>query len=1027
MPTHSGVVGHASVAAASAHGGTRASSAGFVAGGVASTGRRKAPRKTQQQSSNSPYPTPRLDTHLLEDHFSARTGEMYSPPRLLHAQDLRGEATAKARLQTTLSPRIRMSVYPAGRRAASSSALHEDSIYANGNSSPLLPTGQTPPFGILSSAEPSTPSNYGDSYRELGDSSSGHRTVGPLVTEEWARSIVQPQDECFLYECRAPGSKKREGRVRQMQGILLREQARAAAGFNGGLRAGMRPEEAAVPVISTARRRSLSWQHQQRQQQQQQQQQHTSPSLESLILDGEEIERERTVWMNERQIRARGTPLLFARPRLQPNASDKKNYGEWQKNSSAVISANSTAPATYGVGNGTTPVSPLQRHLSGDIMITPILQHGFTNPERFLLNAAGSAGAPLLSASSGNKSPVLLADEPLSLPRHTDAETRATERARSQTPATPVMPPPRSSSLSVFSDTAVPDVTRLFDDPLFLLRGDENLGRLQLAQAEHEARERLLQLHTTSAQSGHSLLSLGQVREEEPKARYTQEVRLGLVARRRVTPKPVVKPNETKGAGHEGEGNHTTASEAASASTTSCVSVSTVNACTQEKPHNTVKSRYVILDAVSKKKLAPATRMHEKLLCRRGKSVGGLEHSGVEPPVKSKVRHGGTAAAASASLATFKKRQEKNETHKPTRKAFQPPAPLQDVEGCCCESETTKFPSPPPEPPTQQEQEEALAVAVESQGAAAYVNGSSAILPVKPNSHQGPVSPPQKAKCLGSGRTRDALSAWDISYPSSESVSRGQSTSSSPVHNLDETIMKSPTEIDSLGACRRSCINMTASGARDGVSQTRFQKRMQQEALTVSSVSKMLEAEFSCQEDEPDAELKEYVQFALRQEEKRMTAEKGAEEDITEFPGVMWLMRHQRRLRKGGASTHPVKNGVKHAVPGAEKGIVSANIDDVLDSDEGSVNQWLEELGHYTRNVNAVLTAFGTLWQVPFQDADKRETLPLVVRAQLLFFDLCSRAENKKKAAVEDNTQNGHDMTECDSKHNGGVFSASVD
>ncbi|RNF26801.1 uncharacterized protein Tco025E_00957 [Trypanosoma conorhini] len=1032
MPPRNGVAGHAGVAAAPTRSGTRASSAGAVAvGGAAARLRKPARKKTQRRPSTSPAPAPRPGAQP--------PGERYSPPRLLHAQDLRGEANAQARLQTTLSPRMRMSVYPAGRRAASGGALHEDNIYGNKSSSPPLSTSRTQSAGFLPSSEPSTPSNYEDPSRELSEAGAAQRPVGPLVTEEWARSIVQPQDEYLLYERQTAGIRKREERVRLMQGVWLRERARAAAGPNEGLAAALRPAEAAVPVTSNARQRSLS-----------QQQPRNSPSLESLILDSEELERERTVWMNERQIRARGTPLLFTRPRQQTFGSDRNPYGGWQKSRGAVASSDPTAPTAYGVGGDATALPPQRRNLGDNIMVASILQPGFTNSERSMFTAAG---APSASAPSTHKQPAFPAAAPVSLPQRSAGETSGAERTPSQAAASGGLPPVSSSTL-LFFDTAAPDVARLFDNPLFLLRGDENHERLLLAQAEHEARGLLLKLHTTSVQSGHSLLSPGPSRGEEPKARYTQEVYLGVgPPRRRVAPTPVARPaGGAAGAGHVAADNHTAFSAAAGVGAAPRPSAFIAAAWRQEKLRSDAQARYVLLDTPSQQNPAPAAGASEMPLCPRDNSEEGPveHHSRVEVPAKSKARH----REAVASLSTRKKQQEKTAAHKHKRKASTSPSPTPHRGGERLRREKaaanspspspeplpTPTPTPPPPPLPQPRQEEVVAVAAEKQqhlpepreqlqpqpqGTTPHLNGSPVASPVKRCRPPGAASPPAKANGAEGGRPREAVCAWDIAYPSTESMSRSPSASSSPVHHLEEAIVKPSTELETSGASRRIGMNTAALGGRGGASPTKHQKRMQQEAVSIVAA-----AEFSYREGEPDAELKEYVQFALRQEGTQVNAGKGAEEDIMGLPGVAWLKRHQRRLTKAEANTPSVPNGAAPATPGAEKEIVSVNVDDMLDnsddmldnSDDGA-SQWLEELGHYTRNVNAVLAAFGSLWQVPFQDAEKRETLPLVARAQLLFFDSRPPAAKMAAAAV---AEKANEKNTCSTNHNGEASSIDV-
>ncbi|KAF8302484.1 hypothetical protein TcYC6_0046900 [Trypanosoma cruzi] len=1072
MPFRNAVSGHAGIKTASTRNEGRASSSGSVCtrtrGAVL---RKQTGKKIQRKSSTSPSPPPQkplemdgdnfnggaqtkekrlksvpeLNSHLLEECFSLNARENHSPPRLLQAQDLRGEKAMQTQLQISLSPRTRKAVYPTGRRAVSPNALFVDNINSKGNTSPTSPLSRTWNVGAIPSTEFSGASSYHDSYRDISPSVSKYRTAGPVVTEEWSRSIVRPQDEHLLYEGHVSWKKRHEEQVRRIQVVWLREQARMASRRDEEHVGGMRPVAATVPLLSVSRARSMR---------QQQSQQQRMSSQESVSLENEDIERERTVWMNERHILARGTPLLFTRPRSRPFESNRNSHSEWQKNRIEMPN-NLTAMATSGVGFDVDATSSLKRHFNSNIMITSILHHHSLNSsQNFLPNVAGNSDTQSPSLSAKNKRPVLLSVDTLPPTQRSAGGTSGGEKRLSQDEDAIARPQMNFTSSSLFSDAAAQELTRLFDNPFFLHCSDENHERLLIAQEEHETRDQLMQLHTTSIQRGHSLLTTEKTREES-RAPSKHEFSVGVfIPQGNSTRGSAAMPSEPDPMGNARKGNNhkgkNTVREAARDIAASHVFASTVMEGERENKREEGEARYVVLDIPSRKKPAVSGRMNEHSHHRLAVMEEVVGHRSAADPGKGEAREDGTAAATK----TRKKHQGRKETQKPRRKAAPLTTSPRNTEIPHSGKETVDTFSPPPK--TQQQQQEQQqqeqqqqqqqkgeaveAVALENyppehkeqhqqlQHPMLRVNASPVISPVKLSRLPGSPSSPRTSKGAENGRARDAVGVWDITYPSTESLSRASSASRSPVRQLmlDEPMPKTTLDLESLNASMKGCIKTADSGVGGAAVQTSPMKRSHHVLSTGSTASKSSETEFSYQEDEQDAELQEYVRFALREEEGNQTKSgKGVEEDIAGLPGVLWLKQHRRLLPEGKADMQSVQNTLENVESDREKKNVRVGTDVVLGSDEDGIIQSLEEIGHYALNVKSVLTAFGNLWQAPFQDTNQRDKLPPTVQAQLLFLNQWPNEDKKDADDVSDgesDSKNG-----CSKSQNGRPLSVGAE
>ncbi|ESS67600.1 hypothetical protein TCDM_03649 [Trypanosoma cruzi Dm28c] len=264
-------------------------------------------------------------------------------------------------------------------------------------------------------------------------------------------------------------------------------------------------------------------------------------------------------------------------------------------------------------------------------------------------------------------------------------------------------------------------------------------------------------------------------------------------------------------------------------------------------------------------------------------------HRSAADPGKGEARQDGTAAATK----TRKKHQGRKETQKPKRKAAPLTTSPRNTEVPHTGKETVDTFSPPPktqqqqqeqqqqEQQQQQQQREAVeAMALENsppehkeqhqqlQNPMFRVNASPVISPVKLSRLPGSPSSPRTSKGAENGRARDAVGVWDITYPSTESLSRATSASRSPVRQLmlDEPMPKTTLDLESLNASMKSCIKTVDSGVGVAAVLTSPMKRSHHVLSTGSTASKSSETEFSYQEDEQDTELQEYVRFALREE-----------------------------------------------------------------------------------------------------------------------------------------------------------------
>nr|CCC93550.1 conserved hypothetical protein [Trypanosoma congolense IL3000] len=302
-------------------------------------------------------------------------------------------------------------------------------------------------------------------------SSSIYRSgTGPVVTEKWARSVVHPQDEYLLYDYGCSGPIKQEDLVRRGQVILLQERARCEA-----------HRTCSAGRIHSYLKRFPSLHYQR--------QHHDS---EPVALEGSTAFNINSssgsrgsliVQMNERKLIERGTPLLFRRPQQRLFNIDE-----------TVPSENDFLGDISGAHCLSTGLETLKGQGRSD---TSVMVSSFFNPNFNITSrhpGHGSAAVVTDIATSNSESNAESGTQATGMVHPRSGENaNSLERARAVQGG--VAEKVKGSTVSgdhfisqLLDNAALRNSMNLLDDPLFVLRGDENHERLLMIQEEHEAR-----------------------------------------------------------------------------------------------------------------------------------------------------------------------------------------------------------------------------------------------------------------------------------------------------------------------------------------------------------------------------------------------------------------------------------------------------------------------------------------------------------------------------------------------------------
>ncbi|KEG07497.1 hypothetical protein DQ04_09621000 [Trypanosoma grayi] len=1002
------------------------------------------------------------------DYASLEAEELNSLPRLLLSQDLRGEQARQERLQAAPSPRtgvpIRSAIRQSHSQSVQSTQESRGEVHLDSNADDDEEEDAGSLLHDMHTAVGTTVSEFGahphyhqehhhDPFSDISRSPSVRRTAGPVVTEEWARSIVQPQDEYLLYDRRAPGSTNYEEMVRRNQALWLRERARRV-GRHSADHSGVAAVAAAVPAampVLTAR-----WL-----QNDTQDLPSTSPDAESTPEMGESdaAARARTVQMNERHIIARGTPLLFRQPRARLFASDRHSGGYW-KQGSTMTSTSTTAEVSTGV-----ELSPvlLQRRSDNDIMISSILQNGFNRVERSaspvdtgscnnnnnINSNVTPASASLLTLT--NKRPVLLSQSftPLPALRSSSRPSTPFDEGKEQSPgATYGESEQRGGSSGAVSlpsplllDIAAQEAAELFANPLFALRSDENYERLMLAQAEHDERELLLQQHVTSLQLGHSVLCANSTNGGQ-KPRLKVEVSVSVQQQPKQAPRKVRSEPATPPPPHGLDNSRNTSTEATGARRTATTTASVAKE--REERSGSGTGRYVVL-GTSLRSRAPAlvkgSEVPQRLSAKSEERPVQWAVRGADGGLGVKEIHGGrqvTAAAPEAS-PTAHKRGSKNKSQsvataaRPTAAAAADTAPpsrhfggvsrplkvseLRAASAGVEQRRQERAQRKKEQPQRQQQQLQEDDDEEEERIPPSYHTDSTP--DVSPTKYSiASESPTPSLKGAENGRARDATGQWDIPYPTAESLARGSSAPRSPVrHKMMEDVVsrnaESPELLNTTSGI--SCVKPLSGSAvvpasRSEATQPSPKSRGGRRGSSPSS-SKLSELECVSRGEEQDVELNEYALFVLQQRRGKRGIAATADDN-----GILWL-KQQLRLVNGKECEATESDRSDSLWPDKSISGTVATGEDALGNDENDSDLLMEDGGHYARNVACVLTAFGQLWQTPFQDVMRREELSLAVQAQLLLFEGSPLPDERDVVSSVDNTstQNNVISSNCHS------------
>ncbi|KAG8345855.1 hypothetical protein TRVL_03314 [Trypanosoma vivax] len=326
------------------------------------------------------------------------------------------------------------------------------------------------PNGFPSGA--SNVSSRNESYMGNSCSSSVLRSVqGPVVTEEWARSMVQPQDEFLLYDSCSSRRVSQEDIVRRHQVVQLSKRMRYRNLYSSILHNGkshlVSSPASLVPPLHDS---STVMQ---------------SNSFLSTLTDEAEGQAQR-MQIDEQRIIERGTPLLFRRPTTRlfdvdglnsSNALDRSSWAEAQ-------SAETSCAIMKQLGRS-----------DSTVMVSSIYNPNFCKPNRpvFPVHAnvvtdAGASGCKLV----GGVAPVRLSATSVAAASEQGAHALSSEGQDHSRKAL-INGGMAGSPLTSVAGSDARNIVDLMNDPFFLLRGDENHGRLLLAQEEHEARDSLRQ------------------------------------------------------------------------------------------------------------------------------------------------------------------------------------------------------------------------------------------------------------------------------------------------------------------------------------------------------------------------------------------------------------------------------------------------------------------------------------------------------------------------------------------------------
>ncbi|SCU71003.1 uncharacterized protein TEOVI_000258300 [Trypanosoma equiperdum] len=405
-----------------------------------------------------------------------RSGEERQPQKLVGDGAVGVDGVVQQ--STTSEKRKRKKVKCGRKRKSDSEPLATDRSYVTvleGSQASLFKNGMCACTPSISNGSARN-SNFNDEGCAMNSfSSSVQRSAsGPVVTEKWARSIIQPQDEYLLYDRRTPGAIKQEDLVRRGQVILLRERIRCG-----------------WPNCCSAHRNQLS----REKLADVRTQRHSCESTNAVpsdcstldVGDRDDTASSRIVQMNERRIIERGTPLLFRRPYRRLFSDDEKV----SKRSDICIPANSSSAPSLGIGSD---IPKGHGRSDTSIMVSSIYNLNFSNVSRpfgstsstVVTDIAASSNdknkdCNMPSASSGAGSPgkekIIFSGSCASQP---NAQNLSKAKCQGTTST--------HSIAQLLDDAVTQNLDNLVGDPFFLFCGDENHERLLLMQEEHEAR-----------------------------------------------------------------------------------------------------------------------------------------------------------------------------------------------------------------------------------------------------------------------------------------------------------------------------------------------------------------------------------------------------------------------------------------------------------------------------------------------------------------------------------------------------------
>lgn len=881
-----------------------------------------------------------VDQHLHDEHMLHNATAECPPPRLLIAQDLRDEKTCQPQMHAVPSINANLRTLFREELSLSVSSLN-DGVEENTNNTTddfFLQPHRAQSAGAVFSDGPNNPTRYhcryGDTCTEPPSrSTSLRRTSGPVVTEAWSRSVVRPEDEYLLYEHRrVPGNVRRDDRTRRNRFVELREWRRHVGESKSAVR---KSSATAVPVLSIDETLSESQRRLRR---------HISTGThEDTSLEEKETERDRTIRMNEQQMLARGTLLLFSRPRTRLFASGKSHIeGCLQKGGGDTLGNAATTVTACKYGADVSDTMPLKQDCDSSVTVsTPILQ---TSP-----NPQGHSSAVV--ENSNGLSSLISADS-----------KEGAGGGKNGTTLT-------ASPLSLFFATDTQDAAKLFENPLFVLYGDENCGRLLLAQEEHEAREVLLQQHNASLELGRSVLpTLCAGNGSQSQCKY--EVFVGVMGPQRTKVQGTSAAMQTRKGDKHTQGNSDSRSRGSYSGVYRVVSspVSEKGKQNNSLLHvNSGKSaRYVVSSSMlSSGKTGQSTPRWSVV-----SEKCGTERPAVDGSAKSDGRQETKHMTVSVSSRSTQGKANDVANSKAAGSAtpVEDPASLGDVNNHV----KAALPSSHKRRERPANVCQGSNATLVSEGAVATLRSTTSSLKHMENGGGGD----------GLNDTvRSALEPISLSLPAQQIVpEESRPTDSSKAKPLNGS------EVVHMNA---ACAAAAAADALEapGAMQTCAGARDDHFTSTASTHSAASDVVFAYREDDPDAELYEYLRFARRLQ--RCAGSCGElNENIRHSPGVLWLEKRRQQQQQ-----HPQRQklGARAAedlsAEGDSRIIEDADDEDVFCGESDDDLRLSEDGNHYAKNVNCVLRAFGEMWRTSFHNTTRPNTLPHSVQAQMLLFD----------------------------------------